>query len=115
MFTGLLPRHHQLIINGMALDPELPTLASRLSEAGYRTHGVGKQHLQPLLAPAEYNMPDSRAFWAKPESAAWNGPFYGFEPYKMSTPVPSERRLPIAKNIPIRPSFEVPICSIPFY
>ncbi len=79
MFTGLYPRHHQLITNGMALDPRIPTLTGALAESGYRTHSVGKQHLQPLLAPPEYNMPDSRAFWRTRASEDWNGPYYGFE------------------------------------
>ena len=37
------------------------------------------QHLQPLLAPAELKMPDSRAFWSLPESDGWNGPYYGYQ------------------------------------
>lgn len=78
MFTGLFPRHHELVMNGMALDPAVPTLATMLAGHGYRTHSVGKQHLQPLLAPAEKNMPDSRAFWQRPQSAGWVGPYYGF-------------------------------------
>jgi arylsulfatase A-like enzyme len=79
MFTGLYPRHHELITNGMALNPEVPTLTGLLADAGYRTHSVGKQHLQPILAPAEYNMPDSRAFWRSDAADNWNGPYYGFQ------------------------------------
>jgi arylsulfatase A-like enzyme len=79
MFTGMYPRHHELITNGMALDPSTHTLTGLLADAGYRTHSVGKQHLQPLLAPAEYNMPDSRAFWRSDAADYWNGPYYGFQ------------------------------------
>lgn len=79
MFTGLYPRHHQLITNGRALDPEIPTLTQQLADAGYRTHSVGKQHLEPILAPAELNLPDSRAFWKNPANKDWNGPYYGFQ------------------------------------
>lgn len=79
MFTGLYPRHHQLIMNGMALDPNIPTLTGMLANSGYRTHSVGKQHLQPLLAPANRLMPDSRAFWDSAESDGWTGPYYGFQ------------------------------------
>jgi len=79
MITGLLPRHHGLAMNGMALSESVLTLPTVLSENGYRTHGVGKQHLQPLLAPADRNMPDSRAFWNKPDSVDWNGPYYGYQ------------------------------------
>ncbi|MGB1008457.1 MAG: sulfatase family protein [Thiolinea sp.] len=79
MLTGLYPRHHQLITNGMALPETVPTLTRTLAEDGYRTHAVGKQHLQPILAPAEMNMPDSRAFWKQPDAAQWNGPYYGYQ------------------------------------
>src|ERR1700675_4040383 len=49
-----------------------------LDRAGYRTHGIGKFPLQPILAPARLRMPDSNAFWTLPESRDWTGPFYGF-------------------------------------
>lgn len=79
MITGLYPRHHRLAVNGMALPEEIPTMTQILADNGYRTHGVGKQHLQPLLAPADRNMPDSRAFWTTPQSLDWNGPYYGYQ------------------------------------
>ncbi len=79
MVTGLYPRHHRLAVNGMALPGEIPTMTRLLADGGYRTHSVGKQHLQPLLAPADRNMPDSRAFWKTPESVDWNGPYYGYQ------------------------------------
>ena len=73
MITGLYPRNHQLITNGKALPESIPTLTQTLVDEGYQTHSVGKQHLQPLLAPAKLNMPDSRAFWEKPDATTWNG------------------------------------------
>ncbi len=79
MLTGLYPRHHQLITNGRALPENVPTLTQTLADNGYRTHAVGKQHLQPILAPAKLNMPDSRAFWKHPEASDWNGPYYGYQ------------------------------------
>ncbi len=79
MISGLYPRNHQLITNGMKLPETVPTLTQALVDNGYRTHAVGKQHLQPILAPAELNMPDSRAFWKKPDAASWKGPFYGYQ------------------------------------
>ncbi|MFT7673261.1 MAG: arylsulfatase [Gammaproteobacteria bacterium] len=79
MITGLYPRNHQLITNGRVLPESIPTITAALSSNGYHTHAVGKQHLQPILAPDELNMPDSRAFWKRPENAQWNGPFYGYK------------------------------------
>ncbi len=79
MISGLYPRHHQLITNGMALPESVPVLPRALVDNGYQTHAVGKQHLQPILAPAEYNMPDSRAFWKNPDAASWHGAFYGYQ------------------------------------
>ena len=79
MLTGLYPRNHRLAVNGMALPEEIPTVTQILQDAGYRTHGVGKQHLQPLLAPADKKMPDSRAFWDTDESEDWDGPYYGYQ------------------------------------
>ena len=79
MLTGLYPRNHKLIINGMALPESIPTVTSLLANSGYHTHGVGKQHLQPLLAPGDRGMPDSRAFWDNPESKNWDGPYYGYQ------------------------------------
>ena len=79
MITGLYPRHHKLAVNGMALPEDVPTLTQILGDNGYRTHSVGKQHLQPLLAPEEKKMPDSRAFWRTSDSHNWNGPYYGYQ------------------------------------
>ncbi len=79
MFTGLYPRHHRVICNGMALDDSLPTLAGCLAAAGYQTYGVGKFHLQPILAPVERAMPESAAFWSTEASRGWEGPYFGFE------------------------------------
>jgi len=79
LFTGLYPRHHKLAVNGMALDTEIPTLPAMLSQAGYRTYGIGKHHLQPILAPDRFGMPESEAFWQRPESQGWKGPYYGFQ------------------------------------
>lgn len=79
LFSGLLARHHGLTRNGVALSEDTPLISHDLAEAGYRTHGVGKFHFQPILAPVEQAMPDSNAFWTLPQSKDWNGPFYGFD------------------------------------
>jgi arylsulfatase A-like enzyme len=46
---------------------------------GWQTHGVGKFHFQPILAPASFGMPESEAFWSLPQSNGWIGPYYGFQ------------------------------------
>ncbi|WP_153495335.1 sulfatase [Sinorhizobium meliloti] len=78
MATGLYPRHHGLWRNGVTLDPDLPNLWTLLSQAGYETHAVGKLHYQPLLASSSLNMPESIAFWDRPDAQRWSGPYYGF-------------------------------------
>jgi arylsulfatase A-like enzyme len=78
MFTGLYPRNHRLYKNGNALGPALPVLPGVLADQGYATHGAGKFHLQPLLAPADRGMPDSIAFWQTDAAKDWRGPFFGF-------------------------------------
>jgi arylsulfatase A-like enzyme len=45
MFTGLLPRHHGVLRNGMVLDAGVETLAERLSSHGYRSAAVVSTHL----------------------------------------------------------------------
>jgi len=79
LFSGHYARHHGLTHNGIALRANLKLLTHDLKAAGYRTHGVGKFHFQPILAPAEHAMPDSNAFWSLPMSQNWRGPFYGFD------------------------------------
>lgn len=79
IFTGLYPRNHGLVVNGMALDQFITTLPGQLAAAGYRTHGVGKHHLQPILAPAKHAMPESAAFWKGASANSWNGPYYGLQ------------------------------------
>lgn len=49
LLTGLTPRQHGLVCNGNQLDKNVPTVTAALVEAGYRTHSVGKLHLQPFI------------------------------------------------------------------
>ncbi len=49
MLTGLTPRQHGLCSNGNLLDEGVPTITEALVKAGYRTHSVGKLHLQPFI------------------------------------------------------------------
>lgn len=59
MLTGLTPRQHGLVTNGNQLDEKVPTVTAVLVEAGYRTHSVGKLHLQPFINAERNCDPDS--------------------------------------------------------
>jgi len=50
MITGLTPRQHGCLTNGTCLPENVPTLPAVLARHGYRTHSVGKLHLQPFGA-----------------------------------------------------------------
>jgi arylsulfatase A-like enzyme len=45
LFTGRTPRGHGVRMNGIPLDPAVPTFTQALLDAGYRTHSCGKIHL----------------------------------------------------------------------
>src|SRR5215472_16010281 len=79
LFSGLYARNHGLVHNGIALRDDIGLLPHALARAGFRTHGIGKFHFQPILAPAASRMPESNAFWGLPESTGWIGPYYGFQ------------------------------------
>ena len=79
LFSGLYARNHGLVHNGIALDEDVELITHALARAGFRTHGIGKFHFQPILAPAGFRMPESNAFWESTEAARWNGPYYGFQ------------------------------------
>jgi arylsulfatase A-like enzyme len=84
LHTGLTPRQHGLTTNGCNLDERIPTLTGALSEHGYRTHCVGKIHLQPFSTdvkdasgqPASW---ESRDLWNAGEITALPLPFYGYQ------------------------------------
>jgi len=79
LFSGLYARNHGLAHNGIALGDDIDLLPHALTRAGFQSHGIGKFHFQPILAPPAFRMPESNAFWELDESATWNGPYYGFE------------------------------------
>ena len=84
LHTGLTPRQHGLTTNGCNLDPDIPTVTGRLAANGYRTHCVGKIHLQPFSTDAR-NDDGQPATWESRD--LWNDgtitelplPFYGYE------------------------------------
>jgi len=79
LFSGLYARNHGLVHNGIAMREDIELLTHAVARAGFRTHGIGKFHFQPILAPAALRMPESNAFWELPDSLGWNGPYYGFQ------------------------------------
>lgn len=79
LFSGLYARHHGLTRNGVALPEDTSLITHDLKSQGYKTHGAGKFHFQPILAGKEHAMPDSNAFWTLPEANGWRGPFFGFD------------------------------------
>ena len=79
LFSGCYARNHGVVHNGIALRDDLELITHALRRAGFRTHGIGKFHFQPILAPSTYHMPESNAFWDVEEAASWHGPYYGFQ------------------------------------
>lgn len=80
MLTGLTNRATGVFTNGIALDPCIPTLPGMLTDAGYRTHAVGKLHHQVwggrTVAPDEDTSlnPERRIYWDWP--GHWKGEHY---------------------------------------
>jgi arylsulfatase A-like enzyme len=83
MITGLTPRQHGCLTNGTLLPEHIPTITAALVEAGYRTHAVGKLHLQPFSATAAVGetVPswESRALWDEGRITGLPHPYYGFQ------------------------------------
>ena len=82
MVTGLTPRQHGLLTNGCCLSESIPTVTQALVDAGYRTHAVGKLHLQPFggfkLQQGTHSW-ESRPAWDDGEITALPSPYYGFQ------------------------------------
>ena len=79
MITGRYPRHHGMTTNGRTMHEGLATLPGLLSGAGYRTHAVGKLHLQPIMADVSLGYPESVPFWQAGLGAGWKGPYFGYD------------------------------------
>lgn len=86
MLTGLTPRQHGLVSNGNLLDERIPTITNALVEAGYRTHSVGKLHLQPFINIDRNSNPDdpvesweSEYAWRRGRIKGLPKMYYGFQ------------------------------------
>jgi len=87
LMTGQTVRGHMVRQNGSRPRTDIPTIPGILRNAGYRTHAVGKIHLEPCNLPGGMSAGDAEpADW--PEShELWNAgrieklplPYYGFE------------------------------------
>ena len=77
MVTGLTPRRHGCLTNGNSLPEHVPTITAALVDAGYRTHAVGKLHLQPFGGGARSW--EDRERWNAGEITALPEGYYGFQ------------------------------------
>jgi arylsulfatase len=86
-FTGLTPRGHGVRTNGIQLCRDLPTVPAALTEAGYRTHAVGKLHLNAFTTPRgvdpdaldPLHYPESRQMWDGGRISKLPMPYYGLQ------------------------------------
>jgi arylsulfatase A-like enzyme len=61
LFTGRTPRGHGVRMNGIPLDPAIPTFTQALLDSGYRTHSCGKIHLTCNKRGGTKNTVETRA------------------------------------------------------
>ena len=84
LHTGLTPRQHGLITNGCKLTDQITTLPQVLADNGFRTHCVGKIHLQPFSNSdfGEEGRPlswESRDLWNEGVIKGLPLPYYGYQ------------------------------------
>jgi arylsulfatase A-like enzyme len=87
LFTGLTPRGHGVRMNGIPLDPSIPTFTDALRRAGYITHCCGKIHLHNSAPPKGVSLedvnpkefPECRPLWLNGTITDLPGLFYGLE------------------------------------
>lgn len=83
MITGLTPRQHGCLTNGTKLPEKIPTIPEVLVENGYRTHSVGKLHLQPFGSMRDDGKKvfswEDRELWRSGEIDSLPEDYYGFQ------------------------------------
>ncbi|MEZ5344961.1 MAG: sulfatase-like hydrolase/transferase [Pyrinomonadaceae bacterium] len=87
VFTGLTTRGHRARMNGVTLDPDIPTFTDELRKSGYRTKAVGKLHFGSAVKPADIplenistkDFPELALFWKRGIVKDLPLPYYGFE------------------------------------
>ncbi|MFH1476918.1 MAG: sulfatase-like hydrolase/transferase [Verrucomicrobiota bacterium] len=85
--TGRAPRSHGVRCNGIPLRKDIPTIGDALTADGYRTHSIGKIHVNPWmphkdfdpnkLAPGDW--PEAIPLWDSGRITQLPCPYYGFE------------------------------------
>lgn len=87
LFTGRTPRGHGVRSNGIPLSKDIPTMPEALRQAGYRTHSIGKLHLNNYNRPKGFknmeigpqDFPEANHFWNTGITDRIQTPYYGFE------------------------------------
>ena len=85
--TGLNPRGHRVFQNGCRPRSGVVTIPGILADAGYRTHAVGKLHLEPANLPTGYtadqldpaDFPEAQVMWMEGRIHRLPLPYYGFQ------------------------------------
>ena len=85
--TGRTPRGHGVRCNGIPLRRDIPTITEALTQAGYRTHSIGKIHVNPWMPNKNYDLeklipeewPEAIALWDSGRIKQLPRPYYGFE------------------------------------
>jgi len=75
MITGLTPRQNGCLPNGNCLPENVPAITQALVAAGYRTHTIGKVHLQPFGGGSS----EDRSRWLSGEIDSLPSDYYGFQ------------------------------------
>ncbi|MCS7367934.1 MAG: sulfatase-like hydrolase/transferase [archaeon YNP-WB-062] len=87
LFTGRTPRGHLVRTNGIPLSRDIPTMVEALRQSGYRTHSIGKLHLNTFDTPRginpealnPYDFLEARWMWINKRIRSIPTPYYGFE------------------------------------
>ena len=87
LVTGLNPRGHRVLQNGCRARSDVPTIPGILAAAGYRTHAIGKIHLEPANLPPTYqaddvcpeDFPEASEMWSSGRIETLPLPYYGFQ------------------------------------
>jgi arylsulfatase A-like enzyme len=87
MFTGQTARGHGVRTNGIPLRPDIPTMPEALSQMGYRTHAIGKLHLNTFMTPRGVDLaaldpqsyPEAGPLWNAGRMQKLPSPYYGLQ------------------------------------